>query len=75
MVLNSLSVSLRKYKKTEGQMIKKIDQLFLDELVASTVSKKNIFGTVLCVENGDHSISFERFNEIKIMLQTGHILG
>ncbi|MGY0694979.1 serine hydrolase domain-containing protein [Virgibacillus sp. FSP13] len=39
-------------------MRKTIDQLFLDELVSSALSKKNIFGTVLCVEKGDNSISF-----------------
>lgn len=39
-------------------MTKTIDQLFLDELVSTALSKKNIVGAVLCVEKGDNSISF-----------------
>lgn len=38
-------------------MLKNIDSSFVAELVSTAVSKKNIFGTVLCVENGDNTIT------------------
>lgn len=38
----------------EIKVTKKLDQFVLNELVSSTVSRKNIFGTVLCVERGNH---------------------
>ena len=34
-----------------------IEPSFVEELVSAAVSKKNIFGAVLCVENGDNSLS------------------
>ncbi|MEH7343544.1 serine hydrolase domain-containing protein [Bacillus sp. JJ1532] len=38
-------------------MLKTINQNFIDELVLTAVSKKHIFGAVLCVEKGDDSLS------------------
>src|SRR5690625_377394 len=37
-----------------------IESSFVDELVSNAVLKKNIYGAVLCVENGDNSLSFLR---------------
>ena len=34
-----------------------IEPSFVEELVSAAVSKKNIFGAVLCVESGDNSLS------------------
>ncbi|MGY0694700.1 hypothetical protein ACW2QC_18285 [Virgibacillus sp. FSP13] len=38
-------------------MLTTIEPSFVDELVSTAVSKKNIYGSVLCVENGDDSLS------------------
>ena len=39
-------------------MLKTIKPSFVAELVSAAVLKKNIYGTVLCVENGDNTLSF-----------------
>ena len=39
-------------------MLTKIDPSFVEKLVTTAASKKNIFGAVLCVENGANSLSF-----------------
>lgn len=38
-------------------MLRTIEPSFVAELVSTAVSKKNIYGAVLCVENGDNSLS------------------
>ncbi|WP_227521479.1 MULTISPECIES: serine hydrolase domain-containing protein [Bacillus] len=38
-------------------MLRTIDSSFVADLVSTSVSKKNIYGAVLCVENGDSSLS------------------
>ncbi|GHI00045.1 serine hydrolase domain-containing protein [Neobacillus kokaensis] len=38
-------------------MLTTIAPSFVDELVSTAVSKKNIYGAVLCVESGDNSLS------------------
>lgn len=38
-------------------MLTTIEPSFVDELVSTAASKKNIFGLVLCVESGDKSLS------------------
>lgn len=38
-------------------MVRTIESSFVSELVSTAVSKKHIYGTVLCVENGDNSLS------------------
>ena len=38
-------------------MLTTIEPSFVEKLVSAAVSKKNIFGAVLCVENGDNSIT------------------
>ena len=38
-------------------MLKTIEPSFVDELVSTAASKKNIYGAVLCVENRDNSLS------------------
>ena len=39
-------------------MLKTIDSAYIAEQVSTAVTKKNIFGAVLCVENGDNTLSF-----------------
>ncbi|WNS76461.1 serine hydrolase domain-containing protein [Bacillus sp. DTU_2020_1000418_1_SI_GHA_SEK_038] len=38
-------------------MLKTMNQAYMDDLVSNAVSKKHIFGAVLCVEKGDDSLS------------------
>ncbi|WP_260631062.1 serine hydrolase [Bacillus sp. S/N-304-OC-R1] len=39
-------------------MLTSIDASFVDEIVSTAVTKKNIYGAVLCVENGENSLSY-----------------